>query len=309
MKSLFVGIILTITTLLFSAQAHATDIAVELQLMIDTSGSIDPTEFQTQIDGYEAAFRSTLVQNAIAAAGSIVVSVAYFSTTADSTMGTGISMNPQIDWMRISSNPGMGEISASAFADLISMLSPTDSDGSGQGETNIAAAIEFGIAAFDNDFVGDRLVIDVSTDGVQNLNLAGTSNACVLSAPYCTDIVETQRGFAMADDITVNAIAINPDDIDEEIPQALIEQFDEFLISRGLPTIEDGAGIDDYLREFVITDDGFVETALFGDDMTPSTFAESITRKLAREINPIPLPAAFWLFGSALGFILIRQRF
>lgn len=292
--------VITAAYLFSGVQAHAVEVALELQLMIDTSGSVDPTEFMLQKDGYEAAFRSTEVKSgieALAPLGGIAVSLHYFSTFTDANVfDTGINVVPQIDWIQLTTAE-----QADAFADLIFGLQATDADGSGKGETNIARAIQYGISEIgSNDFEGQRRVIDVSTDGVQNTLLDGTDGTftCVPVDPHCTDIVSAQRDAAQAAGITVNALAINPDDIDQEIPPEIIDQVLENL---ELPS---DAGIDDYLAKFVVTDDGFVLPALFD-----STFEAAITQKIAREISPIPLPATFWLFGSAFGFLLMRNKY
>ena len=304
MKSLLRGVAVTVVSLFISTQAHA--VAVELQLMIDTSGSVDQAEFILQRDGYVAAFQSMAVHDAILAVGSIAVSVGYFATTAipgAPTDPAGTIGNPLIGWMELTS-----AADANAFAGMIALLGPTDTQpvaSGGTGETNIAQAIQFGISAFDNNaFDGDRLVIDISTDGVQNTNLDGTEGdmppmGCLLTAALCTDVVSAQRDLAAAAGITVNALAINPDDIDQDIPLPPGVTIEQVLMSIGLPP---DAGIDDYLNAFVITDGGFVLTASF------DTFAAAITQKIAREISPIPIPAAFWLFGSAIGLLTLTRK-
>ncbi len=328
MKSLFAGIVLLYTAILFSAQAHAVEVAVELHLLIDTSNSIDPTEFQTQTMGYAAAFNSPLVISALNSVGSIAVAVSYFSTTAtpgpevDGTPMVG--NNPQIGWTLVNA------ANVSDFVTLLQGLQPTDNEGvdagSGAGETNIADAIRFGLngngvmgnsLGFDNnDFEGDRLVIDISTDGVQNTQLDGSdgTNDCLMTPELCTDIVSAQRDAADALGIRINAIAINPDDIAVDIGQFFPIPdgspdgftFEEALMSLGLDA---DAGIDDYLREFVITNnpgnEGFVTTAEFAD---AQSFADAIAEKIAREINPIPLPAAFYLFASCILGLMAWSR-
>lgn len=308
MKSLLRGIAITAFTLLMNMQAHAVSVALELQLMIDTSGSVDQTEFILQRDGYVAAFNNVAVHNAIIAVGNIAVSVAYFSTTATPgvpTDPTGTLINPQIGWTQLSS-----AMDAMNFANMIMGLSHTDNidddddmtvvPSGGTGETNIADAIRFGINSLnDNDFDGQRRVIDISTDGVQNTLIDGTDGTftCIPEDTHCADIAEMQRDAAALAGITVNALAINPDDIDTDIPPQILAQF---LTDLELPL---DAGIDDYLAKFVITDDGFVLPALFDN-----TFADSITQKIVREISPIPIPAAIWLFGSALGMLALRKK-
>ena len=306
MKSLLQSIAVVAVGLFMSMQVHATAVALELQLMIDTSGSVDQSEFILQRDGYVAAFNSVAVHDAIIAVGNIAVSVAYFSTTATPGVpmepGVGLIANPQIGWTQLSS-----AMDAMNFATLIMGLSHTDNidddddisvvPSGGTGETNIADALQFGISAFNNnDFEGNRRVIDVSTDGVQNTLLDGTDGTLTCLVPeqnFCTDIVSAQRDLAAAAGITVNALAINPDDL-EEVPPA------DILALLGLPP---DAGIDDYLNAFVITDDGFVLSTNFD-----GTFADTITQKITREISPIPIPAAFWLFGSALGILALRNK-
>lgn len=83
----------------------------------------------------------------------------------------------------------------------------------------------------------------------------------------CSQIVVDERDAAAELGITINGLAITTD-------EALIE---------------------DYFNAFVRTADGFVIATDFDDG-----FADAITRKIAREISPIPIPAAFWLLGSSL---------
>ena len=310
MKPLYQSIVIIVFALFINVQAQAVQVALELNLLIDTSNSIDSAEFLVQKNGYILAFQDQRVLDAIAAVGDIAVSVSYFSTTAtpgptldtDPTVMNPIAnaMNPQIGWTLVNSS------NVSSFVTLLNGLNPTDEDdGSGAGETNIADAIRFGRLGFqDNGFEGGRLAIDLSTDGVQNLDTDATSNACATTSPtYCTNFVIDERDAAANAGININALAINPDDIVLEIPPQII---DMVLMDLGLPTLAEGAGIDDYLAAFVITgQNSFVEVAEFND---ASGFADALARKIALEINPIPIPAAFWLFGSALGFLLVRQK-
>lgn len=62
-----------------SAQA-ATPVALELSLLIDTSGSVDSSEFALQRNGYVNAFNSAAVQTAIAnLSGGIAVNLIQWS--------------------------------------------------------------------------------------------------------------------------------------------------------------------------------------------------------------------------------------
>ena len=309
MKLLKQAIGLGVLALLLNIQAHAIPVALELNLLIDTSGSIDQTEFDLQVDGYEAAFRSASVQDAIVSLsgqGGIAVSVSYFSTLADPvpTDGGVMITNPQIDWFQITNAS-----QANMFADMIGSLGPTDGDGDGggTGETNIADAINFGASGFsDNGFEGDRLVIDVSTDGVQNTLLDGTegTDTCLMQPALCTDILEAERD-AVEGSITVNGLAIESADFDFALLAAAAGVDPAVLAaSLGLPS---NPNISDYLELFAITSDGFVVSTQFDD-----SFEQAITNKLTAEIlgvTPVPLPAAFWLLGSAfIGLVTIARR-
>lgn len=258
----------------FSIPAQAVSVALELQLMIDTSGSVSQAEFELQRDGYVAAFQDSSVQSAIASSiGGIAVSVGYFSTTATPGVPTdpmGTLLNPRIDWMHLTS-----ATDATNFATLLSALPNTDNDpvsNGGTGETNIADGIRFGINSLAaNSFEGQRRVIDISSDGVQNLDIDNISgDACLMTVFQCTDFVTAQRDLAQDMGITINGLAIT-----DPIPE-----------------------IEDYFNAFVITDDGFVLATDFDD-----SFADIITAKINSEIlgtTPVPLPAGIWLFGASL---------
>jgi hypothetical protein len=97
-------------------------------------------------------------------------------------------------------------------------------------------------------------------------------------------IIKNQSDLAAANDITVNAIFIGgAEDVAGFSPEEVRDQ---------------------YLIPFVITDDGFaLATQDFG------TFEDSIKLKLEREIaSAIPIPAAVWLFASALVGLVAKAR-
>ncbi len=276
-----------ITVLLFSlfinTQSYAMQVDLQLQLMIDVSNSISQSEFELQRQGYANAFKSTSVQNAITSlTNGIAVSVAYFSTTAS---GATVSFNnPKLSWVQLST-----ALDADNFGTSILSLTEPDPMGGGDGKTNIADAIQFGIGAFNNNgFDSARRVIDVSTDGVQNVDLIGVTDNCLSTAQLCTDVVVAQRAAAETAGITVNGLAILG--AEDTSPFAAL------------------GTIDQYLAAFAITSDGFVVSA---DNLTDlAAFEAAITEKLTREISGtiIPLPAAVWLFGSSLIALLGLTR-
>lgn len=123
---------------------------LELALLVDVSGSISTSEFNTQKQGYVNAFNSAAVQNAIdnGALGKIAVSLMYWSGSAQQQLA--------IDWTEVSD--------ASDFATLISGTSRPFADLTAPGSALNAIVPTFASNAFD----APRQVIDVSGDGTQN---------------------------------------------------------------------------------------------------------------------------------------------
>ena len=151
--------------------------------------------------------------------------------------------------------------SANAFADAIAAFPRPDGN-----LTNVAAAIDSAAnLLLNNDFEGDRLVMDVSGDGGQNINrnttqlsyCSPTDGADTNLNPACTGLVSAARDAAVAQGITIN----------------------------GLPILTDVPALDDYFLNYVIGGEGaFVQTAATFRD-----FETAVTEKIKREILPDPV--------------------
>ena len=135
-----------------AAQAD-TAVDVELQLLMDVSGSISSSEYALQMDGYAYSFREQSVQDAIldqsnGRYGSIAVqSVMWSSQNRQSVM---------TEWTLLDSVE-----SIESYADTLQSM-----DRPFSGTTYNAEALEFGGAQFKNNgFAGTRNVIDMSGDG------------------------------------------------------------------------------------------------------------------------------------------------
>lgn len=149
-----------------SAQA-ATPVALELSLLIDTSGSVDSSEFALQRNGYVNAFNSAAVQTAIAnLSGGIAVNLIQWS---------GANQQAQVvGWTHVTD-----AASATAFATNVSNFQFGNAF---SGQTAPGSAINYATPLFfNNDYTGARLVIDVSGDGTQNdgANTAAARDAAV----------------------------------------------------------------------------------------------------------------------------------
>ncbi len=142
------------------AQADPIPVDLELQLLVDDSGSVSASEFALQRDGYVAAFRDSGIIDAIENGdiGAIAVQLIYWASSGQQQIA--------VDWFLITDS-----VSANAFADLVAATTEPYS-----GSTAPGSAINFGVSQFNNDYDGTRQVIDVSGDGAQN-NGADTATA------------------------------------------------------------------------------------------------------------------------------------
>jgi hypothetical protein len=133
---------------------------LELQLLMDVSGSVDDSEFLLQRTGYSDAFRDpgTLSQILGCGGGAIAVQLIYWSGSSEQAVA--------VDWTIISD-----AASATAFADAVDAAARPFA-----GLTAPGSAINFGAPLFSNAITSDRQVIDVSGDGAQNSG-ADTSDA------------------------------------------------------------------------------------------------------------------------------------
>ncbi len=126
---------------------------IELQLLVDISGSINSSEYDLQLQGYKAAFEGDKVKNAIinGTEGQIAVQLIMWSGKNQQEV--------MIDWSLIDSTQ-----SSENFADQIGALARPFS-----GMTAIGSAIEYAYPLFEsNGFSGFSQIIDISGDGTKN---------------------------------------------------------------------------------------------------------------------------------------------
>jgi hypothetical protein len=134
--------------------APSTNVDLQLVLAVDTSGSVDQTRFELQMQGYAAAFRDRQVLDAINSGRSRAISVTM-------VQWTGPALQVQVvPWTRIGD-----ENSAAALADAIA-AAPRRLFGGG---TSISGAIDYAMTLWrTSPYQGARRVIDVSGDGANN---------------------------------------------------------------------------------------------------------------------------------------------
>ena len=153
MKRILSLLILLVMGLFFySTPVLAVPVGAELLLLVDTSGSIDSTEYGLQKGGYVAAFQNPTIQAAIAAKpGGIAVAYAEWSNAGQQTLAVG--------WTHLTN-----ATDANNFASAINGVTRSFSDLTAPG-----SAINWGVPLFaSNGFEGGSKAIDVSGDGSQN---------------------------------------------------------------------------------------------------------------------------------------------
>jgi hypothetical protein len=127
---------------------------LELVLAVDVSPSMEPDEQLLQRQGYIAAFRSEKVLDAIEQGAIGRIAVTYVE------WGGAESQNIVLPWTLIE-----GRKSAEEVAAALSQAPPERFFG-----TSIAGALAFSTNLFkENGFAGERLAIDISGDGPNNV--------------------------------------------------------------------------------------------------------------------------------------------
>src|SRR4051794_35067718 len=152
-KLFFSGAIALLLSWFVSPAFAGERVDVKLVLAVDVSGSIDSEEYQMQHEGYAGAFESKSVLEAIQSGQNQAIAVTFVEWS-----GFG-HQKQMVGWTLIND-----EASAKAFAEAIKRVPRAFSDW-----TSISDAIDFSVALMGDDrFEGERLVIDVSGDGVNN---------------------------------------------------------------------------------------------------------------------------------------------
>ena len=145
-----IGLLLAIARPAFAQ----TEVALQLVLAVDASGSVDNRRFELQKQGYAAAFRNPQVLRSIQSlmTGSIAVTMMQW---------TGPRLHVQVvDWMLVKD-----QNSAEALATAIE-TAPRQLFGGG---TSISGAIDYSrLLLAQTPFAGTRKTIDISGDGANN---------------------------------------------------------------------------------------------------------------------------------------------
>ena len=148
MRHLFSLVFLCLAT-----PAQATEVDVELALMVDVSRSMGPVELEIQRRGYAEAIASDEVVGAILNSLTGSIALAYFEWA-----GYGLQREI-LPWTLIDSRDAAEQASKTLTANHDNYMR----------RTSISGAIDFArLSVRENDFTGIRQVIDISGDGPNN---------------------------------------------------------------------------------------------------------------------------------------------
>lgn len=176
-RRLVLAIALALASPLSPAARADTPVDLELVLVVDVSGSVDPEEAKLQRDGYVQAFLNEKVQRAVRGGPFGRIAVTYVEWAGD------LHQRIVVDWTLLSD-----AASVRGFA-----LAVAEAPITSQQWTSISGAIDFAVPLFDGNGVeGMRRVIDVSGDGENNRGRP----------------VEQARDAAVARGITINGLPI-----------------------------------------------------------------------------------------------------
>ena len=225
------------------AQQTAASIPVdlELSLVIDISGSVDPTEFTTQLGGYASAFQNPQIIQSIESIGQVVVNAVFFDDSASEALPFALLTDAA---------------SSTSFADDLGNLARPRSGGTSP-DTGINLATNL-LAG--NVYEGERVVIDVSGDGQ---GFAPDDSAA--------------RDNALANGVdTINGVVIDSPRSDPSTPTPLEQYFldnivagdNSFVIlSEGFESFEDAV-----LAKLLAEITGVTPAQLGGNSLLPGLF-------------------------------------
>jgi Protein of unknown function (DUF1194) len=203
---------LLIMTALAPLSQAETPVAIELVLALDSSASMNRQEFQLQIDGLAAAFKDPAVLQAVKDLQplGVAIAVTQWGGPGESRM--------VVPFTHITS-----QRQAKAFGFRVSRGTRSFH----AAVTSIATAMEDSIALIEaNGFTGQRRVIDISGDGVDN---SGADLAAM-------------KGMAAAVGVTVNGLAI------ESEQSGLTEYYRDNVITGADSFVVRATDFEDYSR-------------------------------------------------------------
>lgn len=168
------------------AEATVACIDVALVMAVDSSASVSPGEYRLQRNGIAQAFRDPEVQQAIARAGQVAISVLFWGSDGHPTAQSG--------WMMVE-----GPAGADAFARQVEAMPRQVWGDTGLGAGLMAALAKFGTL----EACALRRIINVSGDGRETRALRGERR---------TATPQAARTLAEQMSVEINALAVATQD-------------------------------------------------------------------------------------------------
>ncbi len=264
-------LIVPLLAVLVAWSTSVSALSIELALVMDGSGSISATDWQKQIQGYRNAFSTgTFYDNFVAPSpfDTLYVSAYTFSGL----------VTQSIAWTAITNNS-----QATAFGDnFLTIVQPrnyTNTEGALRAATD---------GLLNNGINGDKLVIDISTDG-QPTACAGyvdpSQRGCG-SASSGTTIatVAKSRALAAATDARNSGIFVNALGVGGFVQPS-------------------------FLNELVAAGTGVAQAGFYLQADTFDQFASTLQTKLGREVRGVPEPQVLLLMvGGVMGILALGRR-
>src|SRR5215470_1852205 len=139
----------------FAAEAQRETVGMQLILAADVSGSVSPSRYRTQQEGYLEALGDVRVLDVIAGLDPPVLAITFIAWSREQEV--------MVPWMRVHDGASM---------DLFRNRLRTQQRPQIGINTLISRALMFCDSRFDLEFTGGRKVIDVSGDGDDNQGIA-----------------------------------------------------------------------------------------------------------------------------------------
>ncbi len=223
-------------------------VALELVLALDTSTSVDTSEFELQRQGLAAAFLDQCVQAAIRATGPIAVGVVHWSGRGKVRLAVG--------WQVLASTADAQRMAASISTASRQVRGFTDIGGAITASADMIEA---------NAFLGARQVIDVSGDGTSTA--PGTGAA---------------RDGAVARGITINGLVIRVDEYDlgELANVDLLDHYERSVIGGPGAFVLVADGFDDFARAIRLKLLREISGPVYSSAPAPAPAARVATRQI-----------------------------